>query len=428
MMPTRNCRQSLLLFLAFVVTIPSSEAFVLPQVLQKPFYQQRYDSSLKQADPKELPPWDKNNDSGYIQPWEDSWWRSEMPDSLRQYKSKYFKKFGFGTKNGDDINIFILGTCHVSQGSSNDTETLLEFVKPDMIFTELCIQRYPIVLQELAENKTEGDDVANPPEDAQEFPSFAHRTLYESQQISSEIIGGEVGGEFNAAYRYWKEKPRTRLVLGDRPMSLTMARWTEHMGRLERLKLALDNFTWLVPPVGLLMSVFGFKAAVRKWSIPTSWVQWGVTGASVLLGILISRIWEDEQMDEDWLSGMLKNREGDDSKDDEKDFFDGGETGFGPSFDKCFVEERDVYMGCKLFQALGSLTEGDGDEIAGFLPRTYNVVAIVGAAHVPGMSKFFSSLLQTLDPEHHLPPLLESKTIRLSESDKFNLVHGSYIY
>ena len=44
--------------------------------------------------------------------------------------------------------VYLLGTAHVSKDSCEDVKTLMESIKPDVLFVELCNQRIGILEDE----------------------------------------------------------------------------------------------------------------------------------------------------------------------------------------------------------------------------------------------------------------------------------------
>lgn len=77
-------------------------------------------------------------------------WKQQLPFPLNN-KTKTLQRIlvpggdnprGRGVSSiGCDVEVFLLGTAHVSKDSSRDVCQLLESVEPDAIFLELCHQR-----------------------------------------------------------------------------------------------------------------------------------------------------------------------------------------------------------------------------------------------------------------------------------------------
>lgn len=72
-------------------------------------------------------------------------WKRELPPDL-QKKKHTLKRVVIPGANGCRVEIYLLGTAHVSIDSSKDVRLLLEAVEPSVLFLELCDQRIPMML------------------------------------------------------------------------------------------------------------------------------------------------------------------------------------------------------------------------------------------------------------------------------------------
>jgi hypothetical protein len=195
------------------------------------------------------------------------------------------------------VEIYLLGTAHVSIDSSRDVRLLLEAVQPDIIFLELCDQRIPMLVispptpvnnvttaskqtekvgfwkrllqgrkrkrrNQQSENELEELDMDEQnhihPKSRKSMYSVAASLLTNMQQDYAQSLGVELGGEFRVAYQYWDEtckaydtttttnNRRVHMILGDRPLYLTLTRAWESLRLWGKTKLL----------VGLLLSSF----------------------------------------------------------------------------------------------------------------------------------------------------------------------------
>jgi len=387
-------------------------------------------------------------------------WRQALPSPLNTYRNQSLQLVQCEFFNGDALDVFVIGTIHVSNDSPRDVRLLLETIRPDIIFLELCYPRFQSQLKQEEEDasgkkrKKEQSPMQNRANKQRlglrrrlrkgrngrnhgpfnKLEQFAGRRLKANERMLREVLDAKPFDEFSAAYEYWKEiiteqeKEETSLysstsppmlVLGDRTYELTYARALEAMTKWERTKWLL-RLSVLNPFVALL----GFSAVAWTvyWTVFVS--GFGGTSISVWTAFLITI------MDRFSIEGLKeKNRSllyetSDDGGDDTVEKLLLG----GPCPD-VLVRERDVFMACKLFQAcLGLLTQEDLDN-DDRERKKFRAVAVVGLAHVDGMSKFFSELVkeQNPNPEEHLRPLVKSKRLKLEKKTVSHMVEYSTI-
>lgn len=292
-------------------------------------------------------------------------WRRSLPERLRQKGPKTLQKLRLG-----QTDVFILGTAHVSNESASDAETLLDFVQPECVFVELCDARVPLLEgEEEDEDPLSSPSVANNATDTKK-PSFFEKVkltqatqggtrlqamstvmLTDIQEDYAKELGVQLGGEFRKAHQYWMKEQKSHLILGDRPLQLTLYRAWESLTWWPKLKLF----------VALLISSLRKpnKEEIRKW---------------------IESIMVEE-------TDVLTKS------------FDELKRGF-PSLYKSIIDERDCWLAAKLFQTCRVL-QG----------RRMTVVAIVGAGHVPGICQWLTNppANTTMSPEEILTELATTK-------------------
>jgi pheromone shutdown protein TraB len=296
-------------------------------------------------------------------------------------KRHTFQKLSLG-----QVQIYLLGTAHVSNDSSQEVRLLLQQVNPDCVFVELCEARIPLLtLKEDSEammlsywnNETkQGDD--NKESLWNRAISLQHAAqgsmtrlqalttvmLTTVQEEYARDLGVELGGEFQAAYRFWKSRKRVQkekgkeendhhhrpvhFVLGDRPVHLT-------------LKRAWESMWW--------------------------WPK-----AKVLVGLLWSCLVKpDPDEIRAWLQQVL-NEESDiltKSFEEMRRHF--------PTLHRVIIAERDAYLAAKLTQTCRQLPPGSV------------VVAIVGAGHVRGMISWLLATNATQTPEQVIEELVSTR-------------------
>ncbi|KAL3935209.1 MAG: hypothetical protein SGBAC_009230, partial [Bacillariaceae sp.] len=325
-------------------------------------------------------------------------WKRNLPYPLN-HKNSTLQRItmpGFGGRCA--VEIYLLGTAHVSNDSSRDVNLLLETIDPDVIFLELCDQRIPMLTAPPPETKEEttesvGEDRAKKPwwrrsrrkkkakpsneegggEEPKSLHGMAANMLTSMQQDYADSLGVELGGEFRTAYNFWNKNRLSRpvgaihMILGDRPLYLTLTRAWESLGIWGKTKLFVALFISTLQKPN--------PEELRKW---------------------MKSILEDDSGDILTKSiGELK-----------KHF---------PTLEEVIIRERDAYMACKLYQTCrqmlimqqqqqrqASLPPSD--------PTVQRLVAIVGAGHVQGMCHWLTGGNQEQGtPEDVLASLIKIK-------------------
>ena len=292
--------------------------------------------------------------------------------------------------SGCEVEVFLLGTAHVSKDSSRDVRLLLESVEPDAIFLELCHQR----LNLLQSSENEDDHVQQQQQQEEEekhstneltitgrflnkwrgilrrgktkinsdnkhvntrsLSSIASSLLTNMQGDFADSLDVELGGEFVAAYQYWKSvvprcfnrfrrdarKSHVRMILGDRPVSLTLTRGWDSLQLWGKAKLL----------VALLISSLRKPnpAELREWMDKI------LNGDSDLMSESVAEL-----------------------------------ANHFPTLAEVVLKERDAYMACKLQQTCWKLLLQDS-VLERKSQRRYRLVAIVGAGHVEGIVKWLT--------------------------------------
>jgi pheromone shutdown protein TraB len=303
-------------------------------------------------------------------------WKKELPYPLNN-KTKTLQRIIVSGPSGRTVEIYLLGTAHVSIDSSREVDLLLQSINPDVIFLELCDQRISMLVTPPLETKQEDSSRSQEEEsikkrwwnrrkrpkkqsseDGQKsLHGMASNMLTNMQQDYADSLGVELGGEFRAAYNYWEKKrvdSEVHMILGDRPLYLTLTRaW-------ESLKI------------------------------------WGK--AKLLIGLFISTL-QKPNPDElrEWMESILADDSGDiltKSIEELKKHF--------PTLEEVIIRERDAYMACKLYQVCRQLL------VANHQSPKQRLVAIVGAGHVQGMCHWLT-VGNGKSPEHVLEELIQIK-------------------
>lgn len=223
--------------------------------------------------------------------------------------------------------VYLIGTAHVSEKSSESVRELIGIIKPKAVFLELCDLRRSII--EVSANDAEVVEMSffDELDSLRTGKTNLFGLIYKrALRKASSDIGVESGGEFKAAYEAAQACGAT-VVLGDRNVGITLKRVWQGLSFFEKASFAAA----LAIPLLLKPS----KAAVIKSIEDTKEVDYKVLDVILETGKTSS-----------WLVESI-------------------------------LFERDLYMLYRLFETIESFDEEDSCDI----------VAVVGAAHVYGISQ-----------------------------------------
>uniref|UniRef100_A0A368UI35 TraB family protein n=1 Tax=Glycine max TaxID=3847 RepID=A0A368UI35_SOYBN len=117
---------------------------------------------------------------------------------------------------GGVCDVYLVGTAHVSEESSREVQAIVNFLKPQVVFLELCSSRVAVLTLQNLKVPTMGEMV----------------TMLKKKHNMFEVLYGcklEVfpGSEFRVAYEE-AIKYGGRVILGDRPVQITLRRtWSK---------------------------------------------------------------------------------------------------------------------------------------------------------------------------------------------------------
>ena len=358
---------------------------------------------------------------------EDEDWRRQLPEQLQQRKGALHRILVptiHRKDNGDNkederyqCQIYLLGTAHVSNSSCVDARLLMEAVKPDLLFMELCSSRTGILedtpeelleMQQQENGKKQGTgqmvkDIIERNPDMSRSAAFSTVLLNQIQGDYASKLGVTIGGEFKEAFQMAKKQHKEfekwqrdlrwqqtfgtgrtgevvdlttkndgtnpnpcTIILGDRPVRLTLLRAWESLSFLGKIKLV----------IGLLISSFRKPSSdeLKKW---------------------MESIMNDPN--NDLLTKSIEEL-----------------SHHFPTIKRTIIEERDTFMTAKLLQ----LSNMVGAYYSGMnCDRNYTIVAIVGAGHCPGILKRLEEVKSDLNKLDCLEELLE----QVIETKKYKL-------
>lgn len=246
------------------------------------------------------------------------------------------------TLERDGTTFHVIGTAHVSSRSVDEVAQLIEEVRPEVVCVELCKGRHDALTQESSFRNL---DVFKVVREGKTLYLLAHLALASYQRKMGQALGVKPGSELLAAIEAAK-KVGARVELIDRDIHTTLKRTWANLGLWKRSML-----------LSSLMVGFGDddggddKDGKGKKELTADDIEQLKEGKAL-----------SEMLDE--LSRAL------------------------PEVKEPLIDERDAF-----------LVSGMTDSARG----ARNVVAVVGAAHVPGMRKRFGQPVDR-DALSKLPP------------------------
>lgn len=273
------------------------------------------------------------------------------------------------TLEHDGVTYYVLGTAHVSAQSVAEVGSVIRQVAPDVVAVELCKPRYEALSQERAFRDL---DIFKVIREGRTLYLLAHMALASYQRRMGAALGVKPGAELLAAVEAG-QKAGARVELIDREINLTLKRTWANIGLWKR---------------SLLLSSLVVGDDSDKGAEP-------VTADAI-----------EQLKDQKALSSMLDEL-----------------AKALPEVKGPLIDERDRYMASKMIEvaaapsplALPATTPGaaaapEPDAAAAAPARSgkaKRVVAVVGAAHVPGIRATFGApvdrkALETLPPPSKL--------------------------
>jgi pheromone shutdown protein TraB len=299
-------------------------------------------------------------------------WKQALPERLRRKGHKTLQRLQLG-----NTDIYILGTAHVSNDSSADVDVLLNCLHPSCIFVELCDARVALLEGTSHENATNATghnsrtsfwEKIKSTQQAQggsRIQALSTVLLTSVQEDYANELGVELGGEFRCAHAYWRNAStatttasRPHLILGDRPLYLTLVRAWESLWWWPKTKV-LAGLVWSSRQKPN-------KEEIRKW---------------------LETVMQEES---DVLTESFQELR--------KHF---------PTLYTTIISERDAWLAAKIVQTCRALNSQQPHHSR----HRLSLVAIVGAGHVPGICDWLTNKNQTQmqTPEQILKQLVTTR-------------------
>lgn len=310
----------------------------------------------------------------------------------------------WSTSCSGNVTVYLLGTSHVSRTSCEDAQLLMDHVRPDCLFVELCSQRVGLLLPPHQTTTTTSSEETNSVQQQHGMSPISQKSAILFAKIQSDYaskLNVTIGGEFKAAFQsalrqqreFWNSRqssnyvnskvhPRANrpcaIVLGDRPVRITLLRAWESLRIFGKMKLVL----------ALLWS------SIRQPS---------------------------EKELREWMESVLNDRTG--KSDLMKKAMDELAKSF-PTLKRVIIDERDDFMVAKIKQTAELLAYNGSNDVGG--ERV--MVAVIGAGHCSGV---LNKLLDTTSgqmPEEVLASITKTKRKQTDDIEGTDVVQFDYAY
>jgi pheromone shutdown protein TraB len=344
-------------------------------------------------------------------------WRQSLPAKLRDKQGAPLHRvviqpqaWSKSCTGNVTVTVYLLGTSHVSRTSCQDAELLMDHVRPDCLFVELCSQRVGLLLPPHETTPEGGDETQTHKKQQQQhgMSPISHKSAIMFAKIQNDYaskLNVTIGGEFKAAFQsalrqqreFWNSQqnyhnmiphsvnngmghPRANrscaIVLGDRPVRITLLRAWESLRLFGKMKLVL----------------------ALLWS---------------------SIIQPSEKELREWMESVLNDRTG--KSDLMKKAMDEMAKSF-PTLKKVIIDERDDFMVAKIKQTAEMLAYS----------KSHNeervMVAVIGAGHCSGILDKLLDTKTSPHPDEILPSITQTKRKAVDDFEGSDVVQFDYAY
>ena len=141
---------------------------------------------------------------------------------------------------GDDKEIILLGTAHVSRASADLVTAVIEKEKPDTVCVELCQSRYQAIRQK---DRWREMDIIKVIKEKKAFLLLSNLLLASFQRKIAKKFDVKPGQEMLSAIETG-EAVGSKIHLADRDIRITLSRIWRTMGWWHKLKLLFQLILW----------------------------------------------------------------------------------------------------------------------------------------------------------------------------------------
>ncbi|CAI2352237.1 unnamed protein product [Caenorhabditis sp. 36 PRJEB53466] len=256
-----------------------------------------------------------------------------------------------------EATVYLIGTAHFSKESQEDVSNTIRAVQPDFVMLELCPSRISIISMDEARLLQEASDLNSQKiiqtiKQNGAIQGILHVLLLSMSAHVTRQLSMAPGGEFRAAHRAAVATQNCRVVLGDRPIQITLQRALASLSIWQKLRFFIHV-------------AFSHREKITAEEVERC---------------------KQKDLLEQLLAEMAD------------DF---------PQLSQIFVEERDAYM----THALHTLVSRNAVEkrahwlrgTTGVPFQPLSIVAVVGIGHTPGITAKWNTDID-FDPLTVIPP------------------------
>ncbi|XP_073226078.1 uncharacterized protein [Cicer arietinum] len=158
------------------------------------------------------------------------------------------------TAKGGVCDVYVLGTIHISEESSKQAEAIVKFLKPEIVFLELCRSRQNVLFREKIKVPT-SEEVRELLKKKHNIFSVLHYWAFAKMCSELDLYPG---AEFRSAYRE-AIKYGGKVVLGDRRIEITLKRTWRKLPLWHIIKFLFSS------PNYVSMPSFSSSDEIKRW-------------------------------------------------------------------------------------------------------------------------------------------------------------------
>ncbi|KAA0042435.1 traB domain-containing protein [Cucumis melo var. makuwa] len=136
------------------------------------------------------------------------------------------------TSEGGICDVYLVGTAHVSQESCREVQAVISYLKPQVVFLELCASRVAVLTPQNLKVPTMGEMVEMWKKKHNIFGILYSWFLAKATNKLEVFPGSEFRVAYEEAMKY-----RGKVILGDRPVQITIRRAWAKMPLCQKIKL-----------------------------------------------------------------------------------------------------------------------------------------------------------------------------------------------
>lgn len=155
--------------------------------------------------------------------------KRELPEALARSVLKLTCE---SAAEGGVCDVYLVGTAHVSTESCQEVQAVISFLKPEVVFLELCASRVTVLQPQNLKIPTAGDMIEMWKKNHNLFGIFYGWFLAKVASKLEVLPGAEFRVAYDEAMKYGG-----RVILGDRPVNITLRRTWAKMPLWHKVKL-----------------------------------------------------------------------------------------------------------------------------------------------------------------------------------------------